>query len=786
MKVLLSILREYADVGDDQDVIATALNTLGLAVESIEVVGTPVDGVVTARVLRTQKHPEADRVTRVWVDSGDGIEKHVWCGATNMKENDIVALATIGTTMPDGRDIARRGILGIDSEGMLCSAIELGLGDDTSGIMIFAPDTQLGLSPFAILEIERDVLFDLDLTRNRPDCWGHLGVARDLAAHFQIPMRKANTFAAGKSVGPSASVDIVRDDRCAMFSVQVISGIKVAPSPNWVVSRLHALGMRSINNVVDASNLVMLELNQPNHAYDADVVNSFRIRCAHEKETIVTLDGVTRILHADDLLICNAADDSAVGLAGVMGGQESEITDSTTVLALEIAAFVADPIRFTANRHGLRSEASARFERGVDPEGVRGAIDRFVTILSHTCPLVSLCGEPVVARASNQANPAAIELRLSEIERVLSVRLDSSSAIQILSGIGFNCVVNTGNRAETINVQVPSWRPDCTIEVDLIEEIARHYGYEKIGKRVPKSAVHGRLSVFQQRRRQLRRVLLGLGLDEAMPSPFLAPGDLALAGLNESNVLVIANPLVTEESVLRTSLRPGLLNAIRYNLSHRAQRIALWEIGHVYPRGSQALPDEAEMLCVLVAHADVSEAAKQWNMIADSLGIGANIEQSRVPDGLHPTRSATLSRGKTVLGVIGEIDPGVLAAFGIDCRVSCLEINLSTVLAEMAQPAQAKDLNRFPSSDIDLSFVLEDSSTALSLQRALRQAAGSQLVSIELFDVYRGTGVDASARSLTFRLRLQMPADTLTESDIAGIRDKCIGAALKIGAVLRS
>ena len=787
MKVLLSILQEFADLKAEPDDIATALNTLGLGVESTEIVGTAVAGVVTARVLRTAKHPEADRVTQVWVDSGDGQEKHVWCGATNMKALDVVALATIGTTMPDGRDIARRGILGIDSEGMLCSAIELGLGGDTGGIMIFAPDTPLGRSPFEILEIKSDVLFDLDVTRNRPDCLGHLGVARDLAAHFGVPMKEMPSFLVDTSQGKTASVEIAREDRCEMFAIQIISGVVVAPSPNWVVSRLNSLGMRSINNVVDASNLVMLELNQPNHAYDADVVDSFRIRCAHENETLRTLDGVERQLHADDLLICNGKDDSAVGLAGVMGGYESEITNSTTVLALEIAWFTADPVRFTANRHGLRSEASARFERGVDPEGFDSAIKRFVTILADTCPSLSLRGSSVVARTATKTQPTVIELHISAIERTLLAPINRAQTEKILSAIGFKCEENgKTSQTDTIRVQVPSWRPDCTIEVDLIEEIARHYGYEKIGKRIPKSAVHGRLSVFQQKRRELRRVLLGLGVDEAMPSPFLSPGELGLAGLDEAGVLVIANPLVAEESILRTSLRPGLLKAIRYNISHRAERIALWEIGHVYPRGTQALPDETEMLCVLVAYADVSEAARQWNTIADALAIGANIEQGRIPDGLHPTRSATLSRGKSIVGSIGEIDPGVLVAFGINHRVSCLEINLSMALAEVTKPTQSKDLNRFPSSDIDLSFVLDDTITAMTLQRALRQAAGANLVSIVLFDIYRGAGVDAMSRSLTFRLRLQKPADTLTDGDIAGLHDKCIKAAIKIGAVLRN
>jgi len=781
MKVLLSVLREMADLPNDPDVVAQALNQLGMAVEDIIVTGTPVPGVVTARILRTEKHPDAAKVTRCFVDAGDGIERHVWCGATNMGAGDIVPLATLGTTMPDGREISSRGILGIDSEGMLCSASELGLSADAAGLLILPQDTPLGVSPFAALGIEHDVLFDLDLTRNRPECWGHMGVARDIAAHLGVAFHgpKIGAITRGDSRSPSVSIDA--GNLCGLFSAVTISGVTVTSSPDWVTRRLDALGMRSINNVVDASNLVMLETNQPNHAYDADVVASFLVRMARANESITTLDGTERQLSVDDLLICNAATDAPVGLAGVMGDLHSEITSGTTVVNLEAAWFSPDPIRFTSQRHGVRSEASLRFERGVDHNGYGLAAERFVTILQETCPAIVLHSGVTVERAESCPVPAVIDVSVDRIAALLGVRIEATRIAELLTPIGFASVIS----GDVVTVSVPSWRPDCTIPADIAEEVARHYGYDRIGKTYPKSPVYGRLSHVQARRRVLRQVLLGLGLDEAMPSPFVAPGDMDAVGLSEDNVLRIANPLVSEESVLRTSLRPGLLRAVQYNASHRAPRIALFEIGHVYPAGAGPLPDESEQLCVLVANADVQTALQQWNTVADALGVGALLDQSKVPPGLHPTRSATLSRGKAVLGVVGEIDPLVLHEMGIDARVSCLEINLSVALAEQPKPVQAKDINRFPSSDIDLAFVVPNSTPAATIVRALRSAGAKRLVSVELFDTYRGPGVPEGSRSLAFRLRLQEMDGTLTEAGIAEVQQACVAAVEKAGGTLR-
>jgi phenylalanyl-tRNA synthetase beta chain len=603
-----------------------------------------------------------------------------------------------------------------------------------------------------------------------------------LAAYFNVPLRgprcEPGTLGAPKEI----PVVIQDEEHCGSFTISYVSGVQVGVSPQWVSSRLAHLGMRSINNVVDASNLVMWETNQPNHAYDADVVSSFVVRVAHVGEVMTTLDGTQRSLFADDVLICDGKDNSAVGLAGVMGDLHSEITDTTVNLAIESAWFNPDSVRFAAQRHGLRSEASVRFERGTDPEGWVMAAERFVTILRETCPDVVLHASPAVVRNSHCPQVREVQVTIQDVEKLLGVHVPAEKMLSILKAIGFNPALV----GDVVTAYVPTWRPDCSETVDLIEEIARHFGYDNIGKTIPHSTVHGRLSTMQQRRRIVRQVLVGLGVDEAMPSPFLAPGDLVGVGLSEDDVLRIANPLVADESILRTSLRPGLLRSLKYNQSHRASRIGLWEIGHVYPSSGQQLPNESECLTIVVAGGDATTALAQWNALCDALSVGAQLDQDKVPAGLHPTRSATLARGKKVVGVVGEIDPFVLDALGIEGRVSILEVDLTTVLNETPKPVQARDVNRFPSSDIDLAFLLPDGIAATLLHRAIRQAGGKKLVGLELFDVYRGPGVSPDHRSLGFRLRLQEHGGTMTEADIAEVQRACIAAAEKVGAQLRS
>ncbi len=789
MKILLSWLNEYGDFGDPTDPDAVArvadeLTSLGLEVESIEPVGDTVDGVVTARILRLVAHPDAAKVQRVYVDAGDGEERHVWCGADNIAADDIVPLATLGTTMPSGMTIERRGILGIDSEGMLCSAQELGLGDDHSGIRILAPGTPLGIPYGTALGITPDVLIDADVSRNRPDCCGYVGIARDLAAKMGVEFRPPSpTRPVAETSGTerTAPVEIVDGDRCGRFTSTVISGIAVKPSADWMQRRLTAAGMRPSSNVVDVSNYVMLELNQPNHAYDLDTLGGggFRVRLARDGEHLVTLDGEQRTFTSDDLLICGATD-TPIGVGGVMGGLDSEISVSTTTVALEIAWFETIGIGRTVTRTGLRSEASTRFERGVDPYAIPVAVARFAELLAETCPDLVVHDGAVDARSDGlPAERRTVEVRISNVNRILGTELTADDLAPLLDPIGYT----VSGSGDTRDVVLPTWRLDSTAEIDVIEEVARHYGYDRLGSRVPTTTDHGRLSVRQQRRRQLRQVLLGLGISEAMPNPFLSPDDLGRAGL-PSDSIAITNPLVADESVLRTSLRPGLLRAIAFNESHRRPGARFFEIGHVYPPSDGELPDEYESLTVVLADADAPEVMAVWRELTSALGGGARIDQTKVPPGLHATRSATLQAGKDPLGAVGEISPDVLGAFDVTERVAILELDLDRFLAREPKPAQWRPTSRHPSSDLDLSFRLDDWVPAERLEKAVRQGAGKFLVDLDLFDTYRRPD-SPGVRALGYRVRLQAQDRSLTDADIADIRRSIETAAGKIGAELR-
>ncbi len=786
MKVLLSWLNEFGPFADPTDAeavdaVAADLTALGLAVEEVISTGSPVEGVVAARVLRVEQHPDAAKVRRVWVDAGDGEERHVWCGASNMAAGDVVPLATLGTTMPNGMTIERRGILGIDSEGMLCSAVELGIGEDHSGILLLDGDAELGASYAEVLGIQPDVIFDLDLTRNRPDCWSIAGVARDLAAWRSQPLSQVDgRFAAN---GDNRSIPVsIHSSACGRFTATVMSGVRVGSSPEWMARRLEALGMRSINNVVDVSNYVMLELGQPNHAYDlAAIGGGFSVRSARDGEKLTTLDDVERTCVPDDVLICDG-NDVPVGLGGVMGGADSEISQSTSEVVLEIAWFAPLGIMKTASRHGLRSEASARYERGVDPLLAERAVQRFAELLSLTCPDLVVHAGGADERSSGMPDLSrSVVVRMSEVNRILGTDLKPGDIPSLLDPIGLTAVLNS----DALEVSLPSWRPDVTSEVDVIEEIARHFGYEHIGRSVPKPTGHGHLSQMQIRRRRLREVLVGHGISEAMPNPIVAPDTMERAGVS-GDTLRILNPLVADESALRLSLRPGLLTALAHNEHHRRSGVSLFEIGRVYPPTGDGLPSEHEVLGVVLAGRDAHAAVAVWREISAALGVGAMIDQSSTPDGMHATRSGVLRAGRDVIGGIGEIAPEVLEKFGVSERVAVLEIRIDGILSASRGSGSYRPINRMPSSDLDLAFVMSDDVAADRLERALRQAAAALLVDVNLFDTYRGRGVPEGHRSLAWRLRLQARDRNLTDADVAEVKSACEAAAAKLGAELRS
>ncbi|HIM85003.1 MAG TPA: phenylalanine--tRNA ligase subunit beta [Acidimicrobiia bacterium] len=773
MKVLLSWLREFAPIEGDPADLGDQLSGLGLAVESIKPIGEGLGGIVVARVLGLRPHPDADRIQIVDVDAGDGEALQVCCGAFNMSVGDLVPLATLGCVMPDGMEITRRRMRGEWSNGMLCSPVEIGLGDDGEGILVLDGDHAPGLPLAEALEMGADVLFDIEVNPNRPDAMSVAGVARDLAARQGAPFSLPEPAVAetGLDATDRLSVEILDPDLCGRFAVRVLDGVGIQASPRWLANRLTALGMRPINSVVDVSNYVMLELGQPSHTYDlAKLAGAgFRVRRAVDGETIETLDGVTRTLTSADGVVADS-DNMVVGIAGVMGGASTEIGGDTTSVALEMAWWDPASIAASARRLGLRSEASARFEKGADPEVADLAMRRFAELLADTG--ATLAPGMVDARG-NTPERETILVRTGRVNGILGTDLTRDRIGELLGPIEFTAVPNGDDH----DVDIPSFRPDSTTEIDVIEEVARMHGYTRIARTRPRSMLTGALSRRQVDRRTVRTAMIGLGLDEVMPVPFLAPGDLERAGLDADGITV-TNPLVAEESVMRSSLRPGILKTLAYNASHRLAGLGLFEVGHVYrhPEASQPLPDEREYLAVALAGRDAGDVVGVWSALADALAARDYALVADVVAGLHPTRTARIEVGGVPVGHVGEVDPGVLDAFDVPERVGWLEVDLDTLLGVPHGDTPYQQVSRYPSSDIDLAFEVDDAVPASAVERCLREAAGDLLARLSLFDVFRGAPVGDGSRSLAFTLRFQAVDRTLTDAEMVDVRRRCIDA----------
>lgn len=787
MKVLLSWLRDFAPIEGDPVALGEQLSDLGMAVEQMDVLGEGLDGVVVARVLATRPHPDADKIQLVDVDAGDGEVLQIVCGAFNMDPGDLVPLATVGTVMPGGMEIGRRKMRGQWSNGMLCSARELGLGSDHAGIHVLPPGLPVGAPFVEAMGMSADVLYDLEINPNRPDAMSVAGVARDLAARlgvpFTLPEPVVDEVPASRLGG--VTVEVEAPDLCGRFTARVLRDVTVGASDPAIARRLALLGMRPINSLVDVSNYVMLELGQPNHPYDLAKVRGggLRVRRARPGEAMVTLDDIERRFTGNDLLICDA-EDRPVGIAGIMGGAETEIGTSTSDVLLEMAWFLPIGVARTSRRLRLRSEASARFEKGTDPEIIDLAHRRFAELVAASGARLE-AGTVDVRGELPDRRP--VRVRTGRLNRLLGTDLAALDIAGLLEPIGFAATV-TGEDTE---VAIPSWRYDSSTEIDVVEEVARLYGYTTIGRSLPPSAHAGRLTDRQRERRRLRNLLVGRGLSEAMPLPFLAPGDLERCGLPGDGI-EIANPLVAEESVLRTSLLPGLVKALATNAARRNTGVGLWEIGHVFRRpaagpNGDGLPDEREALGVALGGRDATEAVHEWRAVAEVLSLrGVSVRNEAVP-GLHPTRSARLvGPGGEAVGAVGEIDPGVLETHGIGERVGWVEVDLDVVAELPHDPHVYRPVSIYPSSDIDLAFEVDEAVPAAAVEQALRAAAGERLASLRLFDVYRGEGIAAGRRSLAYTLRLDAPDHTLTDDEVAEVRRRCIAAVeAELPATLR-
>jgi phenylalanyl-tRNA synthetase beta chain len=840
----LSWLRDFAPFPDDIRGLTAALDDLGLVVEEVERVGEGLESIVVSQVTEITPIEGADKIRRVVVEAGEG-PLEIVCGATNFAVGDRVPLAPVGAVLPGGFEIGRRKMRGVESNGMLCSGRELGISDDGEGLLVLGEDVAAapGTPLTDALGLREDIVFDITVEGNRPDAWCMAGIARDLAARLGLPFALPEPPApapSGIPVTDTARASVEDLDLCPRLTVSVLSDVVVGPSPRWIAERLTLAGMRPINNVVDASNYVMLERGQPTHPYDIARLGGrgLIVRRAEAGETVETLDGVTRTVGdtGADCLICDG-DNVPVGVAGIMGGASSEIAASTTEVLLEAAYFTPMAIARTSKRLGLRTEASARFERGCDPWGIEAAVHRFSQLLAESTPGLMVC-EGTIDILGAVPETFTLAVPIARVQRQVGVPLTGDQIAALLDPIGFT--TSAGDGAD-LTVLVPTNRPDVRPAPygidDVIEEVARMFGYANIPPHTPTWPQPGHLTPLQRSRRLVKSVLGGLGASEGWTNTFVSEEAHRRVGLRGPAVRV-SNPLIAEEPFLRRSLMPGLLGALAYNADRRQGSIRLYEVGVVFshpdegePRvversgtgGSHKalLPGERELLSAVFAYDDddARSAVAAWRVLADAFrvsgvrlvapgtgtgtgtGAGAGAGAGELPAvlaGLHPTRAAQLVADGTTIGAVGEIDPGVATDFGLTHasgtgtvarRIGWLEVDLGLlfddrVVARRAMVAAA--VSRFPSSDIDLALVVDDGTPADVVADVLGAAAGDLLESVTLFDVYRGPRIGEGKRSLAFRLRFCSLDHTLTDDEVGALRARCIEAAVaEVGAVLR-
>jgi len=786
MRAPLSWIREFASVKAPVHEIAAALNQLGLEVEAVEEPGREIAGVVVAEVRQVVAHPNADKLTLVDITDGTR-ETRVVCGATNVVAGMHVPYAPVGATLPGGFTLERRKIRGETSDGMLCSAKELGLGEDHAGILGLDGTSAPGTDVRDVLGLD-DVVFDIAVTPNRPDAMCIIGVARELAAHFGVPLTVPDPDPArDPSYAGDITVSIEAPDRCPRY-LGWAARVTPGPSPAWIQQRLVKAGMRPISNVVDVTNYVLLERNQPLHAFDLGRLpgRGVVVRLARAGETIITLDGVSRPLTTDDLLICDAMS-KPQAIAGIMGGGQSEVDDATTEILLEAAYFERMGIARSSKRLKLRSEASARFERGVDPDAVAAHAARAMALL------VDVAGATVAPESVDEYpvpfTRPHITLRTSKVNRLLGTQLTDAEVLAALEPIG----IDVQGAGDALVATPPSFRPDLEREVDLVEEVARRVGFASIGRTVPKPQNQiGGLTRAQRDRRLAADALVGAGLFEAVTLPLLGTADLERVGAPTDRLVAVANPLRAEDSVLRTRILPGLLRAVATNQARGITDVGLFEIGRVFLAPAKGLlPDElvhiAGVLAGLVRRApvepdrpvDVYDAVDAVRALFDAQEIADYRLAPSSPPGLHPTRAVIIEVAGDEVGTVGEISADVCESFGVTGPAVGFELDLGRLPDAPRRDRAFVAPSPYPPASIDLAFVVADDVPAASIAAALRVASGELLEDVHCFDEFQSDALGPGRRSLAFRLRFRAPDRTLTDSEVADVRQRGIDAVAR-------
>jgi phenylalanyl-tRNA synthetase beta chain len=810
MRVPVRWLRSYCDPGLSAEELGERLSLAGLELGQIEAtgVGSP-EAFVVGRVLGVEQHPDADRLTVCRVDDGGPAPRTIVCGAPNVAAGQTVAVARPGATMPDGTRLGEATLRGVRSSGMILAEDELGIGEDHTGIVVLGDGPSPGTPLEAVLPVAERVL-DLEISPNRPDCMAVYGVAREVHALTAAPLAEYPAATDAEPRGDDRAEDHaaveIDPEVCLRFTARVFEEVTIGPSPPWLKQRLTAAGQRPISNVVDITNYVMLAVGQPLHAFDLDRVRGARIvvRRAAGGERMTTLDAVERTFDGQMALVCDA--EGPVGIAGVMGGQVSEVSGETTRVLMEAATWVGPNILRTSSRLGLRTEASARFERQLHPE-LAMAAQRLAAKL-----MVDLCGARLVP-GTLDAYPRPpeqrrVRLRLARVSRLLGEEVASEEVRAILERLGFGVEPGDGE----LVALVPPWRDgDVQREADLIEEVARIHGLDKLPTTLPsRRRAVGRLTPGQRWRRRLEDALRDRGLTEVVSYSFTAPEALRRLRLGELPLLRLGNPLSEEQSVMRPLLLPGLLDAASRNFAHGRPDLALFESAHVYepPRaGSEGDgaggpgPEpalERHHLGALLTEAlpgtwrsprrpaDYYAARALVEALLGAAGVEWRAEPGARPF-LHPGRAASVRAGGHELGWIGELHPLVVRGWELGgAGVAAFELDLDEVTELAPDAAPFRAFSSFPAVRQDIAVVVRDEVPAAAVREAIRRGGGELLEGAELFDLYRGEQLGAGNKSLALRLEFRAPDRTLTEDDVAERRAAIERELGEIGGRIRA
>ncbi|MCK4426932.1 MAG: phenylalanine--tRNA ligase subunit beta [candidate division Zixibacteria bacterium] len=791
MKVSYKWLKELVNFDWLPEELAAKLTDAGVEVETITPLGKGLERVVVGEIKGIQKHPQADNLSICEVEIGSEFLQIV-CGAPNVKEKAKVPVALIGARLPTGMEIIKTTLRGVDSFGMICSEKELGIGEDQKGIMILGSELKIGLPISVALDLE-DFVLDLDLTPNRADCLSIIGVARDVGALFGSSVKKPQIKfnETDELTKDWAEVEIEDSSACPRYAARVIKDVKIKSSPFWLKRKLESVGMRPINNVVDITNFVMMETGHPLHAFDYDLFSQRKVivRRAEDGEKFITLDEVERTLNNEVLLITDGK--RPVAIAGIMGGMESEVSTDTKNVLLESAYFDPKVIRRGRIFLGISTEASQRFERGVDPNGVVNSANRVCQLLEELAEGKVLKG--VVDNYSSPIMPAQVILRPHRVNQILATNLKSKEMVQILKRLDMEVREN-----QDLQVRVPTFRPDLSREIDLIEEITRIYGYDKIETSLRASGnLVTPISEEDKLVTNLRRLLVGKGFFEVLTNNLVDPRILKKLCPDLSTVN-LQNALSEEMSVLATSLAQSLLSVISWNKNRKEEDLRIFELGKVYIAKENELPEERLHLCLALLG---KREPIHWGMedtevdLYDLKGVLESlVDNLYLSFRLDPQKNALLKSDNSfeikiddeTIGISGEVAEEILELFEIEDKVFAAELDFEKLLACIPKKKAILPLPKFPPVDRDIAMVIDEEILSERISDKIKMVGGDFIEELSLFDLYRGKQIPPGKKSLAYSIRYRSKDKTLTDEEVEKIHQKVISKLKKsFGASLR-